>query len=256
MSDKKIEPADTLSGGGNGRRQFIIGSLAGFGAIAIGVDFLRKGGFGSNAEAAREEIDLAQYQPTAFNQKEWRFLLAACDRLIPSDASGPGALDTNVPVFIDRQMLTPYGKGEDWYMAGPHDPQANKSFGYQMPFNLHTLYAKGIALTDEYATRTFGKAFADLQPEQQDAVLTGLEKNTVDFAGLGEKDLNAAYFFTRLLENTKEGYLADPKYGGNKGMGAWVMINFPGARASFTEWITKHDVVYPLKPVSLDGTQA
>jgi gluconate 2-dehydrogenase gamma chain len=255
MSDKSNEPDGTPSGGGIGRRPFIIGSLVGLGAVAIGINVVARGGHGS-AQTVAEEIDLKKYQPTAFDPKEWRFLLAACDRLIPSDASGPGALDTNVPVFIDRQMLTPYGKGADWYMSGPHDPHANKSFGYQMPFNLHTLYRRGIALTDQYTTKTFGKAFADLQPEQQDAVLTGLEKNTVDFAELGEKDLNAAYFFTRFLENTKEGYLADPRYGGNKGMAAWVMINFPGARASFTDWISKHDVVYPLKPVSLDGTQA
>lgn len=256
MSDKNKEPDGKPSGSGIGRRPFIIGSLVGLGAVAIGIDYFSKGSFGGSGQAAPEAIDLKKYQPTAFDQKEWRFLLAACDRLIPSDAAGPGALDTNVPVFIDRQMLTPYGKGQDWYMSGPHDPHASKLFGYQMPFNLHTLYRKGISLTDQYTTRTMGKAFADLQPEQQDVVLKALEKNNIDFAELGEADLDAAYFFARLLENTKEGYLADPKYGGNKGMGAWVMINFPGARASFTDWISRHDVVYPLKPVSLDGTQA
>jgi gluconate 2-dehydrogenase gamma chain len=256
MSDKNNDPDGTPSGNGIGRRPFIIGSLVGLGVVAFGIDHLLGGGQGANAQVVRQEIDLKKYQPTAFNAQEWRFLLAACDRLIPSDANGPGALDTNVPVFIDRQMLTPYGKGEDWYMSGPHDPHASKLFGYQMPFDLHTLYRKGMALTDQYTNRTLGKAFADLQPAQQDAVLKDLEENKIDFSELGEKDLNAGYFFARLLENTKEGYLADPKYGGNKGMAAWVMINFPGARASFTDWISRHDVVYPLKPVALDGTQA
>lgn len=251
MSDKNNHPDGTPSGSGMGRRPFIIGSLVGLGAIAIGIEYFGKGG-----QVPHEQIDLKQYQPTAFDQKEWAFLLAACDRLIPADAEGPGALDTNVPVFIDRQMLTPYGKGEDWYMSAPHDPHANKAFGYQMPFNLHALYRKGIALTDQYTAKTLGKPFAELTHEQQDTVLQALEKNSIDFADLGEKDLSAGYFFTRFLENTKEGYLADPKYGGNKGMGSWVMINFPGARASYTDWITKHDVVYPLKPVALDGTQA
>ncbi len=31
-----------------------------------------------------------------------------------------------------------------------------------------------------------------------------------------------------LLQNTKEGYFSDPIYGGNKDMGAWKMIGFPG----------------------------
>jgi gluconate 2-dehydrogenase gamma chain len=256
MSDKNNSPDGTPSGSGIGRRPFLLGSLASLGAVAIGMHFLPRGSLGGDSPAARVEIDLANYQPSAFDATEWRFLLAACDRLIPSDGAGPGALDTNVPVFIDRQLLTPYGKGQDWYMDGPHDPHASKLFGYQMPFDLHTLYRKGIAATDRYTNKTLGHAFADLAPAQQDAVIAALEQNAIDFAQVGEPDLNAAYFFTRLLENTKEGYLADPQYGGNKGMAAWVMINFPGARASFSDWIARHDEVYPLKPVALDGTQA
>lgn len=255
-NSRNSERGPLPSGQGMGRRPFMIGSLVGLGAVAIGWHHFAGGSAAGSAAGASREVDLASYQPTAFNATEWRFLLAACDRLIPSDASGPGALDTNVPVFIDRQMLTPYGKGQDWYMSGPHDAHASKAFGYQMPFDLHTLYRKGIALTDKYSINTQGKAFADLTPQQQDTILLALEKNTIDFAELGEQDLSAGYFFTRFLENTKEGYLADPEYGGNKGMAAWIMINFPGARASFTDWITKQDVIYPLKPVSLDGTQA
>ena len=45
-------------------------------------------------------------------------------------------------------------------------------------------------------------------------------------------------------------------YGGNKGMAAWKMINFPGARASFLEWVGQHNVRYPLGPVSIMGERA
>ena len=45
-------------------------------------------------------------------------------------------------------------------------------------------------------------------------------------------------------------------YGGNKGMKAWIAIGFPGARASFTEWVKQHNVPYPLGPVSLLGESA
>ncbi|WP_366557330.1 gluconate 2-dehydrogenase subunit 3 family protein [Pantoea rodasii] len=54
---------------------------------------------------------LSDYVPAYFNDKEWKFLLAALDRLIPADANGPGAVSEGVPVFIDKQMEFPYGYG-------------------------------------------------------------------------------------------------------------------------------------------------
>jgi len=63
-------------------------------------------------------------------------------------------------------------------------------------------------------------------------------------------------FFAWLLQNTKEGYLADPIHGGNKDMGAWKMIGFPGARADFADWVGRHGERYPLAPVGIAGTPA
>jgi gluconate 2-dehydrogenase gamma chain len=63
-------------------------------------------------------------------------------------------------------------------------------------------------------------------------------------------------FFALLLQNTKEGYFADPMYGGNHKMAAWVHIGFPGARGSFKEWAEKGNVRYPLGPVSISGARA
>ena len=233
---------------GIGRRPFIIGSLIGIASLGM------KCGISSVFAAVKSPMDeLNAYQPKFFAPEQWQFIVAACDRLIPRDEEGPGALETHVPVFIDNQMLTPYGKGEDWNMDGPFNSHAGKLFGYQLPFPLQVLYQKGIALTHQYTRFKYNKEFAALSPDQQDAVLVALESNQVDFTQFGEPDLSAQYFFTRLLENTKEGYLADPKYGGNKGMASWVMINFPGARASFPTWIKIHNVKYPIGPVSLNG---
>jgi gluconate 2-dehydrogenase gamma chain len=53
-----------------------------------------------------------------------------------------------------------------------------------------------------------------------------------------------------LLQNTREGYFCDPKHGGNKGMAAWRMINFPGARADYIDWVEQYGRRYPLPPVS------
>lgn len=63
-------------------------------------------------------------------------------------------------------------------------------------------------------------------------------------------------FFALLLQNTKEGYFSDPRYGGNHGMGGWLHIGFPGARASFLEWVDRDNVPYRLGPVSIAGERA
>ena len=57
----------------------------------------------------------------------------------------------------------------------------------------------------------------------------------------------------KLLANTKEGYFADPLYGGNRNMVAWRWIGFPGARADFTDWIDRPGRPYPFGPVSIGG---
>ena len=52
---------------------------------------------------------------------------------------------------------------------------------------------------------------------------------------------------------TQEGYLADPIHGGNKNMGSWKMIGFPGTRADFIDWVEKYGARYPLSPVGIAG---
>ncbi len=233
------------------RRRFIFGSL-----VVIG-SFTAKGGLSNVFAAVSAPLkELSEYKPQFFTADEWTFLTTLCDRLIPSSSDGPGALETHVPIFIDKQMLTPYGKGESWYMAGPFNSQASNLFGYQLPFSLQALYRKGIAATEQYVKAKYNQSFSALSISQKDEVITALEKNKIDFSQTGEKDLTSGYFFTRVMDNTKEGYLSDPLYGGNKNMASWVMIGFPGARASFPEWIKIHNVKYPLGPVSISGEQA
>jgi gluconate 2-dehydrogenase gamma chain len=80
-------------------------------------------GLGGCARAADKPADSSpaqgDYKPSFFSAAEWAFILAACDRLIPADDIGPGALQAGVPEFIDRHMQTPYASGEIWYMQGP-----------------------------------------------------------------------------------------------------------------------------------------
>ncbi|MGA2553064.1 MAG: gluconate 2-dehydrogenase subunit 3 family protein [Burkholderiaceae bacterium] len=188
------------------------------------------------------------YVPTFFSSAEWRFLNAAVGRLIPSDGAGPGGLETGVPEFIDRQMELPYGHGSYWYMQGPFSDDAPATLGYQLRFPPREIYRLGIRAINEACTKTLGDSFVDLKSEQQDIVLRSLEQGTLVLT-----DLPARAFFEQLLANTREGYFADPQYGGNRDMASWKWIGFPGARADFTDWIDQAGKAYPYGPVSISG---
>jgi len=235
------------------RRKFLLGAL-----LALPVSDLLLKGITAAQAAEMAAPELADYKPIFFSASEWQFILAATDRLIPAGGSGkaPGALETNVPIFIDQQLHTPEF-GAEIYLQGPFDVHAPATMGYQIPFTPQQMYRTAIKLVDQWTQTTYQKAFHELSTEEKDAVLTRINKNDgLDFAALGEPALKASQFFSQLLADTKHGYLADPMYGGNKGMKAWIAIGFPGARASFTEWVKQHNVPYPLGPVSLLGQRA
>jgi len=201
------------------------------------------------AQGAQETI--TGYEPVFFTNDEWIFVLAATDRLIPAEGEGPGALATLVPRFIDRQLAGNYGKALSWYMEGPHTPEASPLFGFQSALTPAETYRTAIAGIDAFCRDTHGKPFADLTPDDQDSVLGDLEADRITLKGVA-----ASTFFEFLLANTREGYFSDPRYGGNSGMAAWVYIGFPGARASFREWVGQHNTPYPLGPVSIGGERA
>jgi len=207
----------------------------------------------STEEAWAQEVQTtgSTYTPTYFNAEEWAFINAAVARLIPSNEDGPGGIDLNVPEFIDRQMESSYGHGDFWYMDGPFHPEADYTLGYQLQYTPRAFYRAAIPMIDAQCQKTEGKTFAALDGAAQDKVLGELQKGT-----FGIPKVIAIEFFIQLLANTKEGYFADPMYGGNLNMGSWKMIGFPGARADFKDWISQYDKVYPLGPVSIQGEKA
>ncbi|WPC75416.1 gluconate 2-dehydrogenase subunit 3 family protein [Vibrio porteresiae] len=234
------------------RRKFLMASVV---ALPMSQWILNGLSAAEATELAAPNLD--DYKPSFFNAKEWLFILAATDQLIPAGGQGkaPGALETNVPVFIDQQLVdSEFGK--EIYMQGPFHVDLPATKGYQIPFYPQQIYQTGIALTDKWCVQQMGKPFAELSAEQKQAVLTQLQKNEIDFAAFDEKALKASQFFSQLLDDTQHGYLADPMYGGNKGMKAWIALGFPGARASFTEWVKQHNIPYPLGPVSILGERA
>jgi gluconate 2-dehydrogenase gamma chain len=191
------------------------------------------------------------FAPRYFTAAEWSFINAATALLIPEDEMGPGAVECGIPEFIDRQMETPYAHGALWYMQGPFLPDVAPEFGYQQRLTPRDIYRSGIKACDEACQKTYGKPFAALDTDSQGKVLHQLEAG-----GIAMEDMSATLFFTQLLKNSKEGYFADPIYGGNKKMAGWKMIGFPGARADFMDWIDHPNERYPLGSVSIDGSRS
>ena len=178
---------------------------------------------------------------------EAAFIEAAVARLIPSDATGPGALEAGVPRFIDRQLAGPYGAGDHFYLQPPF-PKGLPTQGWQMGAPAE-VYRAAIPAIDRWSGATYGKPFAALDAATQEEALKALEDGKADLGGSAD----AKAFFALLLQNSIEGYFADPIYGGNRDMGPWRMIGFPGARYDLRAFVTRYGEPYTLPPVSLTG---
>lgn len=189
----------------------------------------------------------AEYAPTFFTQHEWAFILAACDVLIPADAVGPGAIELCVPEFLDRHMQTPYAAGASWYRDGPF-LKAPPEFGYQGRLALREIIRTGIGAVDRFCRDSFdGLRFAELNEQGRTSVLESLERDEIE---LGE--VSSGVFFAFFLAEVRCGYFSDPIHGGNRNMGSWKMIGYPGQQEDYRGWIgVRNDGCLPLVPVSL-----
>ncbi|WIG55375.1 MAG: Gluconate 2-dehydrogenase, membrane-bound, gamma subunit [Rhodanobacteraceae bacterium] len=218
------------------RRTFLLGS-----AIFISSSLLL-GGCGGG-DSTREVVAPRFLQPG-----EREFVRAAIDRLIPRDALGAGAVDAGVDVFIDAQLAGPFGQATGIYMQPPFH-LGDTEQGYQLPFTPAQVYRLGIQRVDEHCRKTLGNVFAQLKPDQQDKILHDLEDGKID---LGE--IQPGDFFGLLLQNTKEGFLADPIYGGNRDFAGWKLIGYNGPRYNYLDDVDKFGKPYDAPYVSLGGT--
>ena len=238
---------------GHSRRDFLLKTITLAPAVAVGSTAMGALSLPLAAQASETPAAPQQardYQPAWFTTEEFAFITAAVARLIPRDERGPGALEAGVPEFIDRQMNTPYATGSNWYMQGPFNPDLPKELGYQLPLVPQQIYRLGLADADNYSKKQHGKVFAQLSGEQQDALLQAMESGSAEFS-----QLPAKVFFSFLLQNTREGFFSDPIHGGNQGMVGWKLINFPGARADFMDWVER-GARYPFPSVSIRGERS
>lgn len=184
------------------------------------------------------------------SRDEAAFLDAALDRLIPSDALGPGAREANVLGFLDLQLAGAYGRADRWYMQGPWAKGTHEQ-GFQLRLTPAEIYRSAIAGTDAYCGTHHGGPFRGLRAADQDQVLHALEDGRAEIG-----DVPSDTFFSLLWQNTLEGFLSDPAYGGNRDFAGWKLIGFPGPRYDYLDDIGKFGERYTQPCVSIDGRRA
>src|SRR5580698_1445803 len=153
------------------RRLLIGGTVVGVGAAAVAA--IRDGELGAPAQSFRGAVPwregTADAPPGAsgsgyvfFAPAEAGFIEAAVGRLIPNDEVGPGAVEANVPVFLDRQLAGKFGRGDHYFLGGPW-PKGTPEQGYQSRFSPAELYRAAIAAIDRHVVANFnGASFSKL----------------------------------------------------------------------------------------------
>ena len=147
-------------------------------------------------------------------------LQAVVARLIPADERGPGALEAGAATYIDRALSGPLAASLEAYRGG-------------------------LAALDRYAQSARGRAFAALDPGDQDGLLRDVEANAAPAFGSG-----AAGFFNLVLTHTIQGTFSDPAHGGNVEFIGWRMLGYPGVRTTVTADLQRIDRMPPERQVS------
>jgi gluconate 2-dehydrogenase gamma chain len=218
------------------RRRVLKGAgLAGVGTV-----------FGGAALSQTTEETLAPRSYAFLQPEEASFVQAATARLIPGDDDSPGPVQADVTNFIDKALAGSWGAAADKYVAGPWS-QGVPQQGYQLRFTPAELYRTAMRAIERDLAAS-GQSFDAMSAEDQDAYLTRLEKGEFDLDGIPSDT-----FFDLLLQNTIEGYFADPSYGGNKNMVVWKAIGFPGAFASWYDLADQHGIDLSLRQANPVG---
>jgi gluconate 2-dehydrogenase gamma chain len=175
---------------------------------------------------------------------------AAMARIIPTDDQ-PGAREAGTIDFLDR-----YLSGLDYIYAKPDGSgfetlEGKRAEAWQRRIDiLRSRYVEGIEELDRRSRIRFGGEFAALDPTQQDEILSDTERSAPEVgATVAEAKVAAGYgapvepalqqtsteveleFFPLLCLHTRQGFYADPIYGGNRDRIGWEVIGFPGPKS-------------------------
>lgn len=188
----------------------------------------------------------ARADGTFFDAHQRETIEAAMARIIPTDDQ-PGAREAGTIEFLDH-----YLSGLDFIYAKPDGSGFEKLEGKRADaWNrrieiLRTKYLEGVKELDRNSQAQFGAEFVQLTVEQQDRILTLMEKPALQSEAALETAKTVAVFapvepalqqtsaeteldfFPLLALHTRQGFYADPIYGGNKNRVGWKLIGFEG----------------------------
>ena len=186
--------------------------------------------------------------PCFFDPHQRATVEAAMARIIPTD-DAPGAREAGTVDFVDR-----YLSGIDHIYAKPDGSGFERLTGRRAEAwrkrveILRGKYRDGVAELDRRSRSRFGTDFVALAPEQQDTVLRAMERaESAEATTLTPSHSPGSVvseepalqqtstetelaFFPLLVAHTRQGFYADPIYGGNRGRVGWEVIGFPGPR--------------------------
>jgi gluconate 2-dehydrogenase gamma chain len=181
-----------------------------------------------------------------FNDFQRRTVEAAMARIIPTDHE-PGASEAGTIDFLDRYLA-----GIDFIYARPDGSgfvrlEGKRAEAWRQRIEtVRRKYLEGIEELNQRSRAEFGADFVDLAADQQDFILTMMEQPDRDEERAREEEQAVAGFappepalqqiaaeidldfFPLLVLHTRQGFLADPIYGGNRDRAGWDVIGFPG----------------------------
>jgi gluconate 2-dehydrogenase gamma chain len=177
-----------------------------------------------------------------FDEHQRATIEAAMARIIPTDDT-PGAREAGTIDFLER-----YLSGIDYIFARPDGSGFERLEGrtaeswWQRVEAARSKYAQGVEDLDLLAKRQHDVTFVELAEDQQDEVLRTLDARSRGVETQGSTEIaygmepalqqtNAEAdldFFPLLVTHTRQGFLSDPIYGGNRDRIGWKVIGFPG----------------------------
>jgi gluconate 2-dehydrogenase gamma chain len=192
------------------RRGFLVGTVAGAGAVAAGARLVPDAQAQAQDQLAAPVSEHTHTPGTGFgaffNSDDAATVAAFAERLMPGAPGKPGARDAGVLNYIDLALAGAYSDLQDFYR-------------------------RGLAALEAYCSTTYKQSFMRLTAARQDEVITAM----VEEKATGFTWPTSRQFFNTLRTHTMEGMFADPVYGGNKDFAGWRLVGFPGAQPIFSQ---------------------
>lgn len=185
-------------------------------------------------------------EASPFTSHERSTIAAAMARIIPSDDVA-GAAEAHTIDYLERYLsgtafiyAKPDGTGFETLVG------ARRDAWQQRVDTMLAKYRDGVGELDSRSRHHFGRSFVDCAANEQDEVLKAVEAGAFwpDSRSSPSREVATTVaggpalqqtsteveldFFPLLVVHTRQGFLADPIYGGNRDRVGWQAIGFPG----------------------------